>query len=69
MPKSPEGNIMIIALGAKMAVTATDACKLLGIGRKTLWRLKSTGRITPTSYGTYPITELERHLQEEIQTR
>ncbi len=50
----------------KGALRRTEAAEYLSISTVTLWKLVSTGRIKRTSYGTYAVAELDRHLSEEI---
>lgn len=49
------------------ALTKAEAAKYLGVSLQTIWRLKSTGQIACTSYGTYPISSLQSHLSREIE--
>lgn len=52
---------------AKGALTREEAAKYLGTSVTTIWRLKSTGQIACTSYGTYPVVSLDAHLQREVE--
>jgi hypothetical protein len=49
-----------------LAVPLAIACKLLGMGRTSLWKEISLGRIRKTPMNTIPRTELERYLAESI---
>lgn len=56
------------------ALNRAEALRFLGIGKTTLWRLENLPdsnprRIRKTAYGTYPVTELERHLAAETRAR
>ena len=48
------------------ALTTEQAARALGVSRQTVWRLKATGEIRATAYGVIPVSELQRHLQEQI---
>lgn len=53
------------------ALPLAEATKFLGCSRTTLWRRANLPagdprRIARTSYGTFPIESLRRHLQAEI---
>ena len=48
------------------ALKQWEAAQYLGIGTTQLWKLTQLGKVRRTSYGTYPITELDRHLREEV---
>lgn len=50
-----------------LALCVRDAAKAMGTSRQTVWRLTATGKIKKTEYGTIPVTELQRHLDEEMQ--
>jgi excisionase family DNA binding protein len=58
-----------IPVWPKGALTAKEAADYLSISRTTLWRLTATGKIRRTSYRTYPKTELDRHLKEELMSQ
>ena len=49
------------------ALTRAEAARYLSIGMTQLWKLFSTGKIKRTSYGTYTIDELNRHLKQETE--
>ncbi len=54
------------------ALPARDAAAYLGVCYNTLWRRsnlpkKDPRRIRKTAYGTYPVQELDRHLQAEME--
>lgn len=54
-----------------LAVRPAVACKLLGISRTTLWRLKNLPKSDPrripvTSYETIPVAALRKHIQAEV---
>lgn len=48
------------------ALKQWEAARYLGICRKTLWKLTELGKVRKTSYGTYPLAELDRHLKSEL---
>lgn len=57
---------------APLAVPAAVACRLLGISRTTLWRLKNLPKTDPrripvTSYGTVPLAALPKHLAAAVE--
>lgn len=59
------------ALTKPLAVPAHVAAWMLGISRTTLWTRvnlpkSDPRRIKRTSYNTYPVVELQRHIQEEL---
>jgi len=51
----------------KGAITRAEAAQYLSIGLTQLWKLTATGKVKRTSYGTFTITELDRHLAEEME--
>ena len=51
------------------ALKRTEAARYLGIGITKLWHLVSLGKIRQTSYGTYSIEELDRHLRDETENK
>ena len=61
----------IVLKYGRLALSAREAAKVLGIGRTTLWKQANRAatdpsRINRTSYGTYPVMELVRHLSAEM---
>lgn len=49
------------------ALNMNQAAHYLSIGRTQLWKLTAVGKIRRTSYGTYPVEELDRHLRQEME--
>lgn len=49
----------------KGALTKTEAAIYLGCSEQTIWKLHGMGQIVKTSYGTYPISSLNDHLEAE----
>lgn len=65
-----ETEVVVVELPA-LAVKREAAARLLGISAKQLWRRVNLPagdprRIARTSYGTYPVAELHRHLAAEL---
>jgi hypothetical protein len=58
-------KIPVTFVSEKLAVKGEEAARMLDISTSQLWRLVGRGKIKKTSYGTYPIFELQRHLLEE----
>lgn len=51
---------------APLAVKPAEARRLLGgISAPTLWRLVASGRLRKTSYGTFRVSDLVKHLEAE----
>jgi len=51
----------------QLAYSQKQAAKMLGIGRCSLWKETSLGRITKTALGLYSLAELERYLAAETE--
>jgi len=51
----------------QLAYNQKRAAKMLGIGRVTLWKETSLGKITKTALGLYSLAELERYLAAETE--
>lgn len=49
------------------ALKPTEAAVYLGVCEKTVEKLAALGKLKKTSYGTYPISNLNTHLQREIE--
>ena len=47
-----------------LAFPYSVACRVLGIGRSTLYKLIGLGLITPTTHGTISRAECERYLSD-----
>jgi hypothetical protein len=62
-------KIPVAFIPEPLAVKADEACRMLSISKTTLWLLVGKGKIKKTSYGTYPIAELQRHLAQETAVR
>lgn len=58
-------RIPITFLYPVLALPATKAAESIGISRKTLWKQTQMGKIKRMPYGSYAVTELERHLRED----
>jgi len=50
----------------RLAYKTSEAAKVLGMCRATLWKETSLGRIKKTPLGLYPRFELERYLKAEL---
>ena len=63
----PGDTSRVVAAWPKGALSRQEAARYLGIGTTKLWLLTASGKVKRTSYGTYPVTELDRHLAEELE--
>ena len=66
------GTEVVVVELPSLAVRRDAAARLLGISTKQLWRRVNLPagdprRIARTSYGTYPVVELHRHLAAELE--
>jgi excisionase family DNA binding protein len=59
-------QIPIVFLSEPLAVRPAEAAKLLACSPSTIYRMKKTGDLKTTKYGTIPVAELQRHLQNEM---
>ena len=50
-----------------LALPKGKAAEAIGVSRSTLYRQIASGKIRVTSYGTIPVTELQRHLAAEME--
>lgn len=51
----------------RLALNRADAAEALGCSKHTIWRLWATGKITKTSWGTYPVESLNALIKAEMQ--
>lgn len=68
MTQELKGQIPTVTRGS---LNATEAAVYLGISPSQFYKLTNLDnddprKIRQTSYGTYPVAELERHLQAEL---
>jgi excisionase family DNA binding protein len=55
----------------KLTVSVKEAAAMLGLSQRTVWSLKEKGKIAVCRIGTrvlFPVKELERFVQEQMQT-
>ena len=66
MPMSNTEHSLLTS-AKQLAYNQKQAAKMLGIGRCSLWKETSLGRITKTALGLYSLAELERYLAAETE--
>lgn len=50
-----------------LAMNPTEAARALSISRRKLWHLIAVGDLHKTKYGRIPVSEIERHLAQEVE--
>lgn len=51
------------------ALSPTEAAVYLGCCERTVWTLERKGEIKKSSYGTFPLANLNAHLERESQAK
>jgi hypothetical protein len=65
MPATALQPVQPVVYVKPLAVNQQTAAAMLGISRWTLRRLWAAGEIRRTSYGTYLVEDLERHVRND----